>query len=79
MSTPGYDGVSPERVALIRQRRAMSELSLRAFAQAKASRRLAEYTVPMRAAIARYRKLESAGKSLPTRARGYLRSFLRRG
>ena len=76
---PGYDGVTAERVALIRQRRAMSELSLRTFAQAKSSGRLAEYTVPMRAAIARYRRLESAGKSLPARARGYLRSLLRRG
>jgi len=76
---PGYDGISDERVALIRQRRAMSELSLRAFAQAKTTGRLADYTGPMRAAIARYRRLESAGKSLPTRAREYLRSILRRG
>ena len=77
--TPGYDGVTPQRVALIRQRRAMSELSLRTFAEAKAIGRLAVYTRPMRAAIARYRRLESIGKSLPTRARESLRSILRRG
>jgi coenzyme F420 hydrogenase subunit beta len=77
--TPGYDGISSERIALIRQRRAMSELSLHAFAQAKQSRRLTTYTAPMRAAIARYRKLESVGKSVPTRVRDAMRSILRRG
>jgi hypothetical protein len=77
--TPGYDGVTPQRVALIRQRRAMSELSLRTFAEAKAIGRFAVYARPMRAAIRRYRKLESVGKSLPTRARESLRSILRRG
>lgn len=76
---PGYDGISAQRVELIRQRRAMSELSLTAFAEAKATGRLSAYTRPMRAAIARYRRLESAGKSLPTRAREWLRSILRRG
>lgn len=77
--TPGYDGVTPQRVALIRQRRAMSELSLHKFAEAKATGRLAVYARPMRAAIARYRRLESIGKSLSTRARESLRSILRRG
>jgi coenzyme F420 hydrogenase subunit beta len=76
---PGYEGVSAQRIGLIRQRRAMSELSLRAFAEAKATGRLAAYTSPMRAAVARYRRLESAGKSLPTRARESLRAILRRG
>lgn len=76
---PSYDGVSAQRVALIRQRRAMSELSLRTFARAREAGRLTEYTRPMRAAIARYRRIESAGKSLQTRARESLRSLLRRG
>ena len=75
----GYEGVSAQRIALIRQRRAMSELSLHAFARAKQTGRLGAYTAPMRAAIARYRAIESTGKSLPTRARETLRSILRRG
>ncbi len=75
--TPGYDGITPERVALIRQRRGMSELSLRTFAEAKAVGRLSAYTRPMRAAIRRYRRLESVGKSVPTRVREWLRSMLR--
>ena len=75
----GYERISTQRIALIRQRRAMSELSFTAFAEARASGRLSAYTRPMRAAIARYRRVESAGKSLPTRARETLRSFLRRG
>lgn len=75
--TPGYDGTTPERVALIRQRRGMSELSLRTFAEAKAVGRLSVYARPMRAAIRRYRRLESVGKSVPTLAREWLRSLLR--
>ena len=75
----GYEGISTQRIALIRQRRVMSELSFTAFAEARASGRLSAYTRPMRAAIARYRRVESAGKSLPTRARESLRSLLRRG
>lgn len=76
---PGYDRVSDQRIALIRQRRAISELSLRAFAEARRTGRLADYTAPMRSAIARYRRIESAGKSLRTRAREALRAALRRG
>ncbi|GAA1762361.1 Coenzyme F420 hydrogenase/dehydrogenase, beta subunit C-terminal domain [Agromyces humatus] len=76
---PGYEGVSADRMALIRQRRAMSVLSFEAFARSKQTRRLSSYTRPMRAAIARYRKVESAGQSLSTRARAKLRSLLRRG
>ncbi|MBM7502743.1 Coenzyme F420 hydrogenase/dehydrogenase, beta subunit C-terminal domain [Agromyces aurantiacus] len=77
--SPGYDGVSSQRIALIRQRRAMSELSFAAFLDARTSGRLSAYTAPMRAAIRRYRRIESEGKSLPTRAREALRSVLRRG
>jgi coenzyme F420-reducing hydrogenase beta subunit len=46
------------RRALIHQRRAMSELSLESFAEARAGQDLDTYLRPMRAAVARYRRLE---------------------
>lgn len=76
---PGYEHVSPQRIALIRQRRAMSELSLRTFARAKELGRLSAYTQPMRRAIAMYRKVETAGMSFRARTRSVVRSALRRG
>jgi hypothetical protein len=56
----------------------MSELSSRAFAEARARGDLSIYTKPMRAAIRRYRQIEAAGMSLRRRAADSLRKRLRR-
>jgi coenzyme F420 hydrogenase subunit beta len=75
---PGYEGVPPARIALIRQRRMMSRLSLEAFASAKSMRRLSVYTTPMRAAIRRYRRLERADWSVYERVRETILAAVKR-
>lgn len=74
--TPGYDGLTDVRIGLIRQRRLMSELSSRVFAEARRRGKLRIYTKPMRAAILRYRQIESPGLSLRRRAMDSLRTRL---
>ncbi|MDY0910392.1 Coenzyme F420 hydrogenase/dehydrogenase, beta subunit C-terminal domain [Microbacterium sp. CFBP9034] len=66
---PGYDGVPRKRLALIRQRRKMSALSLETFARARDAGRLSVYTTPMRRAIRRYVVLDGYARGLVPLAR----------
>ena len=75
---PGYDGVPPARIALIRQRRLMSQLSLDAFALARSQTRLSAYTSPMKAAIRRYKRLERTDWTVYARLRESVRAAVRR-
>jgi coenzyme F420 hydrogenase subunit beta len=61
---PGYEGVPRKRVAIIRQRRKMSALSLTAFEEARRRGRLEIYTKPMRSAIRKYVLLDAYSKGL---------------
>lgn len=58
---PDASAVDANRLALVRQRRRMSQMSLDWFASARAQHDLAVYVRPMSAAIARYRRLEVGG------------------
>jgi coenzyme F420-reducing hydrogenase beta subunit len=69
--TPGYSGLSRLRVALFRQRRAMSRLSQEWFQQAREQRDLELYRRQMLAAIDRYRRIEAAQRG-PWSSAGYL-------
>ena len=73
---PGYP-VPPSRVALLRQRRSMSRLSLETFAAAKAAGDFRVYAKPMRKAIAVYNRLSPAplGARLKRVVKRALRSF----
>ena len=75
---PGYDHVTPQRIELIRQRRSISALSLVAFADAKATGDFRAYAAPMRTAIRRYRRIESAGLTWSARVTATLRRWRRR-
>ena len=75
---PGRDGVPKGRIPLIRQRRAMSRLSLEAFAAARAAGRYALYEEPMRTAIAEYRRIDAASKSVIDQAKSVAKRLLRR-
>lgn len=66
---PGRDHVTERRTRLIRQRRAMSALSLEAFAKARENGDLDLYLRPMRRAIGAYRRIEH-----PLLRRIYLRT-----
>lgn len=58
---PGYDGVTRARISLIRTRRALSRLSLNAFAEALASGDYSRYAVPMGRLIFKYRAIDAYG------------------
>jgi coenzyme F420-reducing hydrogenase beta subunit len=75
---PGYDHVSPQRVALIRQRRVIGTVSARAFATARQRGDLRLYLRPMGEAIKTYRNIERVRSSLPGRVVARLREWRRR-
>ncbi len=71
---PGRDHVEPRRVALIRQRRRMSAASLVWFEHARELGDFETYARPMRAAIAKYHRIESSlWRRLVRRLRGAAR------
>ncbi len=74
---PGYDHLSPQRIALIRQRRSISALSLTAFADARESMSFRRYRAPMRSAIRAYRRLNASGSAFE-RLRAASRSWRQR-
>lgn len=74
---PGYV-VAPERVALIRQRRSMSRLSLEKFAEARERLDFKIYSKPMRAAIDKYRRIEARSTGAKGMAKYAARKVLRR-
>ncbi|GAA4374156.1 Coenzyme F420 hydrogenase/dehydrogenase, beta subunit C-terminal domain [Agromyces bauzanensis] len=57
---PGYEALTEQRIALVRQRRVLSRISLEAFAEARRQGRWAAYARPMRRGIRRYRAIEAA-------------------
>jgi hypothetical protein len=75
---PGYDGIPRKRLAIIRQRRKMSALSLTAFAEARAQNRLEVYTAPMNRAIRKYVLLDEYSKGIVPLGRALARMVLRR-
>ena len=78
---PGYDGISRERIAVIRSRRALGLASHALFAEAKALGDLDAYVRPMRELIASHTKLarkEKAAAMYGSGLRGRLRWFLGR-
>ncbi|WP_224279013.1 Coenzyme F420 hydrogenase/dehydrogenase, beta subunit C-terminal domain [Nocardioides lacusdianchii] len=64
---PGSESVPLPRRMLIRQRRRMSRVSLVAFARARKSGDLSDYTRPMRRAILRYKVIDKLGRRLARR------------
>ncbi|OOB91897.1 Coenzyme F420 hydrogenase/dehydrogenase, beta subunit C-terminal domain [Rathayibacter sp. VKM Ac-2630] len=70
--SPGYDDIRPKRIALIRQRRAMSRLSLESFAAARAARDYSLYSKPMSEAVAAYRRIDAASRGWKWRVRTQL-------
>jgi len=75
---PGYNGLNPTRIALIRQRRAISAVSLRAFARAVAQMDFNLYRSAIVAEIKRYRIIEARSKGLLGFAKYLARSVLGR-
>lgn len=72
---PDAERVTPKRRALVRQRRRMSEISLRTFPEALAAGDLARYVKPMRREIARYGRID---RPIHRRVLGRLRRALRK-
>lgn len=73
----GYP-VGRRRIALIRKRRALSRLSLTAFARAREAEQLEVYLTPMRLAIAKYKWVEASGRGFMGLIRHAAKILLRR-
>lgn len=70
---PGYAGVTRRRRALIRQRRAMSRLSLERFDVARRASDISLYIRPMKRAIVQYRVLDALSRGVLSTIRRLLK------
>lgn len=75
---PGYDGIPRTRIAIIRQRRRMSALSLTSFAAARERGDLNLYTRPMSRAIQRYALLDAYAKGPLSFGRALAKTIVKR-
>lgn len=75
---PGYEGLSPWRIKLIRQRRAISAVSFPTFARALAQADFELYKRPITAEIWRYRKIEGRSRGFRGMAKYVARRILGR-